>query len=270
MQKVMIIIYLLYFLLSFLTKNEPAIDFLDVDFGDSILITTPNGKTILIDGGGNYEILEYLGETMPPGFCHLDALVLTHPHADHLVGLFGVLDYCAVDLVISNDVYYDSALYDHWKDVIEGLNIKVSSIYRGESFYLDDMEFFALWPPRDYRDDNVNNMSIVILMQFQSFEVLLTGDIEAKVLDYLSTKNILASTNDGILEVVKIPHHGSSTAMLEDFYEALIPKVCVVSVGDNNYDLPSEDFLDFLDSIDCEVRRTDFEGTIRVVYNLII
>ncbi|MFA6981761.1 MAG: MBL fold metallo-hydrolase [Patescibacteria group bacterium] len=269
MQTFLILVYLAYFFsaLSY-PKEGLVIEFLDVGFGDSALITTLHGKKVLIDGGGNNEVVTYLGEKMPPGFCKLDVIILTHPHADHLYGLNRVLDYCDVDTVFSNTVVYDSTLYSSWQEDLKLQNVGVRSLYSGEIFYIDGVEFVALWPDRDYCSDNVNNLSKVILMDTGDFEVLFLGDAESEALSKISVPALKEHISDASVEVVKIPHHGSSTAMLMPFYAEIGPKDCVISVGENKYGLPSQEFLDNLKGVGCRVRRTDFEGTVRVVYNL--
>ncbi|MBD3365737.1 MBL fold metallo-hydrolase [candidate division WWE3 bacterium] len=264
--------------------------FLDVGQGDAILITTPQKKHILIDGGEGYSVGQALDAYFPLNNCKLEVMVLTHPHADHLEGLLRTLEHCRVERVIFNAVSYDSGLYDAWLAFTEGLfssqDLVVESLVSGEAFQVDGVTFYALWP---YQKDipngfsNLNNSSLVLLLDYGDFEALLTGDAEVEALSEIySDFAIDKGFSGGVpalskpqqilqkpLEVYKASHHGSKNGLYKSLWKSLDPEVTVISVGkENDFGHPSPEVLEFFESEKAVVKRTDVAGTVKIRYNL--
>ena len=109
---------------------------------------------------------------------------------------------------------------------------------------------------------DANFLSTVALVSYRDFDILLTGDAPAGVLDKIWAEKESMLQNDKV-DVFKVPHHGSITGLSEKFLTNLSPTYCVISVGEgNSYGLPDEGVLSFLAEIKCEVYRTDSDGNI--------
>jgi competence protein ComEC len=256
--------YLAFFLaVATYTKSGIQVRVMDVGQGDSIFIRTPDNFTMLIDGGGDYQADQELAKEMFFPFCHLDYLVVTHPHMDHIGGLEKILKRCSVGIVMFNDVSYESSTLDDFRHLIR--KNKVINGLAGNEFDLGKTKIKILWPDPDItqaRVKNLNDTSIVLFLDYGNFEALFMGDLEADYqnnLDLSSIKGLI----DGRLEMIKIAHHGSSNGVYMPLIDELKPEKCVVSVGkDNSYGHPNRQSLLDLTGSGCQVLRTDLLGDI--------
>ncbi len=266
----LVMIIFTYIIISFLTlipkdTNILNIEIWDVGQGDSIYISTPNGKKILIDGGDNYEADFKLSNKIPYYFCKIDLLVLTHPHYDHINGLNRILRRCKVGTIMFNDVVFTSRDFSIFKSITTNLNIL--NVYVGDEFEIDNVKFKILWPSKDFLQNkitDINDSSIVLFLDYGDFEALLTGDATLNVLEKLDLNDIKNDT-DGDFDLLKVPHHGSKYSLAKWFYTDLKPKICAISVGKGNkFGHPSIEVENLLKDLKCSVIRTDIEGDIKI------
>ncbi len=246
--KLTAVIYFAYITLALIGNTSSGnleLTVLDVGQGDAILIKTPHNRTILIDGGGDYEASRHLSSYFSLGECYLDLVILSHPHADHLAGLTRILETCAVSQLAFNADY-------------------VSEFVQGEKILLDGVTLHFLWPPEDYTSSDLNNLSVIILLDYGEFEALLTGDAPSQILTGITIPKHLI---DGHLEVYKVPHHGSRHSFSSTFLEELLLDQVIISVGTNSFGHPSADYQKHCADRNCSVYRTDLDGTVKVVYN---
>jgi competence protein ComEC len=256
----------------------PELTFLNVGQGDAILITTPERKRILVDGGAGFTVSHLLNGYFPLNNCSLDAIFLTHPHADHLEGLLRILRYCRVEKVFYTPVQYEGDMFAEWEARLGGESqilpsepvvtpFLMGGIYVPDK--LGNIRLYGVWPPSSYIDakiPNVNNVSIVMFLDVGNFEALLTGDAEQEVLKELEGQEF--PFVDGNLDVYKLSHHGSRTGLRAGFLEQLNPLLSVISVGkDNKFGHPHEEVLTWLEEKQALYKRTDMEGTIKIRYN---
>lgn len=246
--------------------------FIDVGQGDSILMQMPNGRTVLVDGGGRayesggdstgYKVVEpYLRSQ---GINRIDILVLTHPHDDHLGGLLPVVKDFSIGTVIDPGIPHASRTYIKFLSYIRSHHINYRKAVRGDAVDFHDgsrMEF--LNPPSPLlsgTSDDVNNNSAVIRVRFGGHAILLCGDagIEAEA-------DILSQGTDAASDVIKIGHHGSSTSSSDSWLSAVHPGIAVISVGrHNSFGHPSRSVLQRLQSLGCKTYRTDTAGSITI------
>jgi competence protein ComEC len=235
--------------------------FLDVGQGDAILITTPEGRQILVDGGPTATDLTWrLGQEMPFWDHSLDMVVNTHPDADHLAGLPPLLDRYQVDNVLVTDMAGDSNLYREWETQLGEAQLNPTIGQAGMQLTLGrGVTATLLTPgPATAREDETNNHSVVMRLQMGRISFLLTGDIEASV-----ERNLVSERASLAVTVLKSPHHGSKTSSTEAFLKAINPQIVVISVGqDNDYGHPSPEVLDRYAEHGFIVFRTDEQGTV--------
>ena len=209
-----------------------SVTFFDVSLGDMILITTPAGTQVLIDGGrdasGAYTALD---NALPFWDRSLDLIILTHPDADHLGGLQPVLDRYRTDYVLDSAVTHDTALARSWKSALANEPGQVLSAEAGMLIGLaggGTME--VLWAGRATEDDPINDGSTVIRLVYGDVSFMLTGDISTTV-----EADLVRRFGDGLQStVLKVAHHGSDTSSAERFLRTVGSSAAVIQAGYNN------------------------------------
>ena len=231
------------------------VHYLDVGQGDCSLVLC-DGHAMLIDGGEASESSKVYAYLKAHGVNHLDYMVATHAHSDHIGGLSGALNYAKVDTALCPVTEYDSKTFSSMVKYLsnQGLSITVPSA--GESFMLGSAYVQILGPQRNY--DDPNNTSIVLKVTYGETSFLFTGDAERTAeADSLDAGFDLSST------VLKVGHHGSDTSTSYPFLREIMPEYAVIQVGkDNSYGHPTEDTLSRLRDADVKVYRNDLQGDI--------
>ncbi len=261
--------------------------FFDVGQGDAALIEKGDYQ-ILIDGGPDDKILSEIGKAMPLTDRKIEIVILTHPHADHLVGINQVLDRYEIGKIYSTGAIHTSNAYLEFLDKVKNKNIQLEVPDAGQEIVpFDNGELEFLWPgKRDVgksaEDNNLNNTSLVNQFCYFDHCVLLMGDLEtdgqAEMLNYYFSKQSEASvekseskssqplaSNDNIFqsEILKVAHHGSVNGTNQKLLDVVRPKYAVIGVGaDNKYGHPHAATLDLLQKASIQYYRTDRDGTI--------
>ncbi len=237
-------------------------DFLDVGQGDSVFLQAKNGSQVLLDGGPDKTVLRRLGEVMPFYDRSIDALILSHPHADHLDGLIEVLERYEVEMVIEPCLDTGEADYKEWENLIEEKNIKRICAKAGERVNLGDGAYFdILLPVGGVEERSPHEAMLVSRFVYGKNSFMLTGDMES------SLENYLVYTERGNLksDVLKVGHHGSDTSTSESFLGYVSPEYAVISVGeDNKFGHPRREVLDRLNRFGASIFRTDEDGTVKI------
>ena len=238
--------------------------FLDVGQGDAILVTTPDGRQMLIDGGPAATDLNWrLGQQMPFWDRTLEMVVNTHPDSDHLGGLVSLLDRYRVEQTLVSDLAIGSQLYQEWEKELAEAELTPTVGQAGAKLDLGGGVIATVLNPGPACAgiDDPNDHSVVLHLQFEQISFLLSGDIEALVEQKLVSSGVpLAAT------VLKSPHHGSRTSSTEAFLEAVEPQVVVTSVGENNhFGHPSPEVMERYAALGLPVLRTDQRGTIEFI-----
>jgi competence protein ComEC len=241
---------------------------IDVGQGDSLLLITPDGKTLLIDGGGfgggprqvpqDFDIGE---EVVSPalwarGIRHLDAVALTHAHSDHMGGLPAILrNFHPDELWVGNNPRI--AGYVALLDEAATLHMRVRSFRAGDAFAFGNTQINVLAPLRDYQPEAepTNNDSLVLHMAYGATSVLLEGDAEAPIEQAMLAEPGLQST------LLKVAHHGSITSTRPEFLARVAPQWAVISCGlHNRYGHPREEVLQALQEAHVRTYQTDTNG----------
>ena len=265
--------------------------FLDVGEGDSAFIRTSMGKMVVIDGGGsaNPAVASKVGEqTVVPflldsGVMNLDAVIATHPHADHTQGLEDVLEVMKAKRLIIPSLSEDSG-FSALMGISEARGIPVARCSRGDVIRLDDSTTLEVLSPAygfEVNSETLNNTSLVLKLCYGQTSVLFTGDAEkeaeaelvgeaggietgGETADTAGNQNTAASVNSMDLnaDIIKIAHHGSASSTSKPFLEKVGPKAAVISVGKNNFGHPSGQTLGLLEDEGVKCFRTDECGAI--------
>ncbi len=225
-------------------SSKLSVSILDVGQGDSILITSPSGQHILIDGGPSPErVCLELGRALPYWDRTIDLVVLTHPHTDHVTGLVEVLRRYEVKQVLYPDMDYEAIVYDEWLDLLGEKNIPCIWAQVGQVIDLGGgATLEVLNPPVEFlegTESDIDNNGVITRLKMGEVSFLLTADHFEDAERYLTDRGMeLRST------VLKVGHHGSSTSTCPEFLAAVNPEVAVISVGaDNPFGHPSEEVM---------------------------
>jgi competence protein ComEC len=255
-----------------LNRGRLEITVLDVGQGDSIFVAFPDGRTMLVDGGGlpggNYIRGARAGidvgeDVVSPflwsrGLKRLDVVALTHAHEDHYGGLASVLrNFQVGELWLGHDA--DSQGYHALLAEAQALRVPIIHRIKGESFDWDGVHLGVLWPADDAPVKIASNDdSLVMRLQEGQETMLLTGDIE--------NRSERALTNDGdplSADFLKVPHHGSKTSSTQAFIDAVHPHFAVISVGeDNGFGQPNGEVIDRIQQEGARLYRTDRDGAV--------
>ncbi len=241
------------------------IQFLAVGQGDSALMTGPKGTTVLIDGGPDWSTLEALGQYLPFLKRRIDLLVLSHPNLDHLLSFPEVLKRYSVGGIVMSGVESSLPRYRKIFDLASMHSIPIITVSAGQSIEIEEgVTMDILWPPKKMPKgftNNENNASIVLMLRYGDRRALFTGDIEKP-----TEETLVRAHADLKADILKIAHHGSRTSSTEPFLRAVRPSIAVISVGENSYGHPREEVISRLLRMNTDVRRTDREGTIEVIW----
>jgi competence protein ComEC len=261
------------------SKGKLEMTVLDVGQGDSLLVVSPHGRTLLIDGGGAFGgfpgHVEHNGidpgeEAVSPylwsrGFQKLDVVALTHAHQDHIGGLTAILENFRVGtLWIGREV--KSQTLANLEKLAREKKIPIVHEMHGKPFSWDGVEAEVLWPeisPQEVGPSPQNNDSLVLRMQYGKRTMMLPGDAEKQV-----ESSILADNGEAALraDILKVGHHGSKNSTTAGFLAAMHPSVAVISAGeDNPYGHPNPELLERLENAEVRILRTDRDGAVRVL-----
>lgn len=249
------IIIIIFNLLNLLPKDL-RIYFIDVGQGDSTLILTPKGNSILIDGGGSETgsfdvgekiLLPYL---LDRGVTKIDYMMISHFDSDHVGGLFSILENLRVEHVLISKQGKESENYKHFLEISKRKKIKVIYAEAGDRINIEKNMFFEiLFPTRNLISENIlNNNSIVARLVYKNIKILFTGDIEE-----IAEKELIklySKTNKLRADILKVAHHGSKSSTIASFLKLVNPRISLIGVGaTNTFGHPNIGVLERLEQI---------------------
>ncbi|MER2079425.1 MBL fold metallo-hydrolase [Psychrobacillus psychrotolerans] len=241
--------------------KDMKVHFIDVGQGDSILIQSPNGKTMLIDGGTKSDgdtIVAYLKSLK---VSKLDYVVATHPDADHIGGLIDVVNSFTIVQFINSGKVHTTQTYEELLSIVLAKNIKYSEPKTGDSIPLDSAIKLQVLHVDASADDN-NDASIVLKATYNNISFLLTGDAAADIESKIMAKYDVKAT------VLKAGHHGSNTSSSARFINAVKPTTTILSYGkDNSYGHPHAEVVANLKNVSSKIYSTATSGNIVVITN---
>jgi len=256
------LVFILCFTLTLYAQENLKIYFLDVGQGDSSVIISSSGQVVLIDSGPDESlILNYLENL---SISHIDLLIASHAHADHIAGMDKIIAKYRPKAFIDSGIPHTTITYQKMITAIGKYNI---NYYKGTSrkINLGPLTFIILPPANPLiKESELNNNSIVIRLDFKDFSCLFTGDIEKERESQLLNE----SRNNLNVDILKIAHHGSYSGSLPLFIKSVNPETSIISCGKGNqYGHPHQETLTLLQSLGINIYRTDLNGTILVETN---
>ena len=246
-------------------SKKLKVTFLDVGQGDAIHIKTPNEKHFLVDAGrwspgsnsGGDVILPYLEEM---GIDRLDAIFLSHPHADHIGGMVEILNHIKVDTIYQSDVEYDSNLYGTYMELAAAENVTVKYPGAGDIIQLDpSLRIFILGPDENAFSSNPNNRSLAFKTIYGETSILFSGDAEKEQEELVAAKygEFLKS------DIYKVGHHGSNTSSSDSFMRFIKPQITVTSLAfENRFGHPGNQAITNLHQYSNIQNYTSLEGAV--------
>ena len=239
--------------------TELELHFIDVGQGDSTLILTPGGYSMLIDAGDNTQGENVASYIRSLGISRIDVLIGTHPDADHIGGIDDIIDSFEI-----GDFYMPRKTHDTktYEDVLlaakaKGLKIKAAESDKAIAFDPDSSALFLSPENRSYPDNNA--YSAVVQLTYKNSRFLLMGDAEIE-----NDEDMISKYGDSLSsDIIKLGHHGSATSSSEEFLDIVNPSAAVVSCAyKNKYSHPHKEILSCLEENDIPLYRTDEQGTV--------
>jgi competence protein ComEC len=262
----------IYFTVRDRFSSDLKLTIMDVGQGSAILARLPRGYNILIDGGGIAHSTLDVGKTVVAPFLYrerigrIDAVVLTHPHPDHFLGLIYIMNHFHPRQVWKSALPVNPAECPRWDEAIASHKIAVSVL--SDQFpetIINGVKFKIFWPPHaigisseDLSEDEINDTSVVLKITFGQVRFLITGDISAAV-----EKKLVRKHADLGSDVLVVPHHGSAYSSSIDFIQAVGCRYAVVSAGKFNvFKHPAPSVIQRYKNQGVRVFRTDQNGAV--------
>ena len=234
----------------------------DVGQGDGMLLVSPSGKQIVVDGGPGTKIVDCLSQNMPFWDRTVELVVATHAQKDHMEGLLEVMARYKVKMIAETKVNNGSELYREWEKAVKEEEAKVYIAKKGDRLKIDRLTLDILWPDAQKLNSwqmtspsDLNESAIVLRTNYGQFCVYLTADIPKETLQGLVDKKC---------QILKISHHGSKTGTNTEIINEVSPRLAIIQVGKNSYGHPTKEVIDLLTSKAVKILRNDTNGIIEI------
>lgn len=255
---VFVFLFVIFNSIYSINKNLEVI-FLDIGQGDGILIKTPSGFRIVIDGGPDDSLIYRISNYLNYFNREIDLIVLTHPDSDHVTGLGELFSRYKVKHVLLTGQQDDLPVYEFL--LKESKKTKIFYTQNIDTIVIDDFtRLDILYPKSSNNFSNNNDSSVVVKLQYKDSTFLFTGDVTQEVEQLLLDKDIKSN-------VLKIAHHGSKTSSGLEFLREVNPSYAVIQSGQNKYGHPHQVVLDRLEDLGIKYLITRELGDIVLLSN---
>lgn len=236
-------------------KNFLSIHIIDVGQGDCILISTPNNKNMLIDGGDEDSSRIIKSYLKLHKIKKLDMIIATHLDKDHIGSLDYVINNFQVQKLYTPNQMENSTSYHNLVKSCKNNNIKINHLKKGDTLDFDKHINISILSP-SYIQGNNNLNSIVLNLTYFNMDFLFTGDCEE-----INEIDMINSYDLDNVDFLKVAHHGSSSSSTDEFIKETSPDIAVISCGyKNSYGHPHKSTLDTLEKYNVKTFRTDLNG----------
>ena len=252
------------------SEETLVVTMIDVEQADCFLYEQ-DGKYALIDCGESRTANEVIELLKGKGITKLDYIFGTHPHSDHMGGMYKIITNIEVGKIIIPEVderkvtstWYNvldeelNTVYVNGKKEVPKYNVEYAK--EGATYRLGDATIEIIEQFTEYKSD-LNNYSAIMKISFGEIDIITTGDAEIVV-----EKELLNSGKDFDAEILKLGHHGSETSTSDEFLDAISPDYALISAGvDNKHEHPVKSVMEKLEKREIPVYRTDESGTVVV------
>jgi len=242
-----------------------AVHFLDVGQGDAVLIQTPDGHEMLIDGGSHRGILREIATQQSWNDRQIELIVATHEDEDHVGGLVDVLTHYNVDMILETQAEGESPGAESFSESVLAEEAVVVQARAGQVIQLGASTTVEVLSPATPTDNwRTNTASIILQVTYGDTQVLLTGDAPASIEEYL----VEVHGSDLQSDILKLGHHGSKTSTSDMFLNTVAPDYAVVSASiDNQYGHPHSEVISRVFARGIRTFHTGTDGTISFFSN---
>lgn len=232
--------------------------FIDIGEGDAILVQYKNNNTLIDTGNilSGYKLLDYLIKNEAS---EIKCLIITHPHPDHIGGVFFILPKLRVQEIYDNGqpLQGDNDMERQYNILVRS-NKNYRTLKKAGRLRLKGINLDVLWPMPEYLSSSYNENSLVIKLNYNNFSCLFTGD-----LNRAGEEKLLKDKVNMRADILKVGHHGNMDATSGELLDAVLPEVAIISVGSGNKSrLPSSAVLELLKKRNIKIYRTDKDGNI--------
>ncbi len=238
--------------------------FIDVGYGDAILIQLPNGGTLLIDSGKPEAAPQVIAQLETLGIKQLDQVILTHFHKDHAGGLSPILkNYFSLKPKLWIGLPFSPFEMEIEPEVMQTIDMlkqyPIKILQKGEQLQPSPHVLIEILHP-EILSGNQNEDSLVLKMTHGALSFLLAADAGPK------TQRTLVARYGPQLQsdLIKIPHHANETEILPSFINAVNPEIAILTIGPNTYNAPNLDILEAYQKTGAQLFRTDQHGTVHI------
>lgn len=272
--KLIIIGFCILFLLGFaifqyfsIYDGRLHVVFCDVGQGDGIYIRTPHGSDIVVDSGRDDSILKCLSNNMPFWDRTIELAFATHPDADHISGFVYILQGYKVNHYNTVEAEKETGVFLKIDSLLEKQGITPRYLQSGDTYkFPDGVVLKTYWPSKEFlkgRDSDSNRYSLVQVLTYKGFDVLLTGDVDVDILNGI----LKQLRNENLkVEVFKLAHHGSRTGLDSETFTLFTPLFGIISSGKNNsYGHPHREVIFELEKHTIKHLGTSQVGDVKVI-----
>ncbi len=241
--------------------NDLTLTFVDVGQGDCTVIETPKHKKILIDSGRSNDGKFLKDFLLKNQISKVDYIFISHIHDDHIGGISDIIDEIDIGLIFTPNTQYISEDWTIINEKARKKGIEIIKLHSNQIVKIeDDVILRVLHPSKDLlvnTKDDINNNSLVLLLEYKNFRALFTGDIEKE-----GESDIITRVDKIDIDVLKVAHHGSRSSTTDRFLKNFNPEVAVIQVGKNYFGHPHEEILSKLKEEKIKILRNDLNGAI--------